>query len=324
MSSNPLISIIVLNWNGATIFPSCLDSLAKLDYRPVEVLFVDNGSTDESLRLAAGFPNIKIVENKTNLGYAAGNNRAMQFVNPSSTYVCFLNNDIEVTPGWLNEAIRNLENNPRIGAIACRNMNFFNRDLIDGLYHYIRSPFISLRRFGHGLPYHDDDPLYSEPGYVASALGASAIYRTALFKSLGGFDESFFAYYEDSDLCMRINNSGNRCLYIPEALVYHKDRASFKKHINDSFYYSERNKLYFIRKNFPPSFIAANMYRIIAEELWFIFRCLCGKQPLRPFLKARLDSLKTVGKYSYSGRAKAFDPAFIAELMKKKKIAMRD
>jgi hypothetical protein len=322
MSSNPLISIIVLNWNGANIFPACLDSLARIEYRPVEVLFVDNGSTDDSLRLAAGFPNIKIIDNKANLGYAAGNNRAMQFIGSDSKYVCFLNNDVEVTPAWLNEAIRHLENIPRVGAIACRNMNYFNHELIDGLYHYIRSPFISLRRFGHGLPYLDN-PLYNEPGYVASALGASAIYRTALFKSLGGFDESFFAYYEDSDLCMRINNSGNRCLYVPETLVYHKDRASFKKQTNDSFYYSERNKLFFIRKNYPFSFIAANIHRIIAEELWFVFQCLCGKHPLGSFLRARMDSLKAVRNYAYCGQPGSFDSPFIAELMKKKKIALQ-
>jgi GT2 family glycosyltransferase len=321
MSANPLISIVVLNWNGGKIFPACLKSLAAVDYRPIEVLFVDNGSTDDSLRLAAGYEGIKIVDNKANLGYAAGNNRAMRAVGSDSKYVCFLNNDVVVSPGWLNEPVRHLEHEARIGAIACRNMNYFNREIVDGLYHFIRLPFLSLRRFGHGLPFLDD-PLYNEPGYVASALGASALYRTALFKSLGGFDESFFAYYEDSDLCMRINNSGGRCLYVPEAVVYHKDRASFGKRSSDSLYYSERNKLYFIRKNYPPRFIAANMHRILAEELWFIIVCLSGKHPLGPFLKARIDSLKAIGRYAYSGQGGAFDRAFIAELMKNKKIPL--
>ena len=296
-------------------------SLARLEYRPFEVLFVDNGSTDGSLKRAGDFKGITIIDNKTNLGYAAGNNKAMGFISNDSKYVCFLNNDVAVSPSWLNEAVCYLECDPRIGAIGCRNMNYFNRELIDGLYHFIKTPFISLRRFGHGLPY-IDDPLYNEPGYVASALGASAIYRIALFKSLGGFDETFFAYYEDSDLCMRINNSGHRCLYVPLALVFHMDRGSFKKRPNDSFYYSERNKFYFIRKNYPPSFIAANMIRILAEELWFLITCFRGKHHLASFLKARIDSLQALGKYAYSGNVGGFDRVFIAELMRKKKIAL--
>ena len=319
MSLNPLISIIVLNWNGEKIFPACLESLARVEYRPIEVLFVDNGSTDESLRRAHDFQGIRIIDNKANLGYTAGNNRAMQFISSDSKYVCFLNNDVVVSPSWLNEAVRHLERDFRVGVIACRNMNYFNRELVDGLYHFIRKPFISLRRFGHGLPYLDD-PLYNKPGYVASALGASAIYRTALFKSLGGFDETFFSYYEESDLCMRINNSGNRILYVPEALVFHKDRAQLPRH--NSFYYSERNKFYFIRKNYPPSFIAKNMIGIISEELWLIITCLRGKHNLATFLKARMDSLRALRKYAYTGNTDTFDRSFIAELMEKKKIAL--
>jgi GT2 family glycosyltransferase len=321
MSTNPLLSIIVLNWNGRDIFPACLESLAKVEYRPIEILFVDNGSTDDSVKLAQGFPGIRIVENGANLGYAAGNNRAMRHVSANSKYVCFLNNDVVVTPAWLNDAVRHIERDARIGAIACRNMDFFHPGIIDGLYHCIRKPFISMRRFGQGLPY-IDDPLYNKPGYVASALGASAIFRSELFSSLGGFDESFFAYYEDADLCMRINNSGNRCLYVPEAVVFHKDRASFKKRNNDSFYYSERNKLYFIRKNYPPSFIAANMARIIGEELWFIIACLRGKHNPAVFLRARLDSLRSLQRYTYTGQPGSFDRKFITELMDRKKIPL--
>ena len=208
MTSQPLVSIVILNWNGEKIFSACIESLLNCEYSNKEILFVDNGSSDKSLEIARGFSGISIIENGKNLGYAAGNNRAINRI--SGKYVCFLNTDIIVDPAWLNDAVFYLETNKAIGAIACRNMDYYNKHIIDGLYHYI-IPFFTIMRFGRGKPF-NDDPLYSEPGFVLSALGSSAIYRTDLFKTLGGFDESFFAYLEDVDLCMRINNYGYRCL----------------------------------------------------------------------------------------------------------------
>ena len=319
---NPLLSIIVLNWNGETIFPACLESLEKIEYPAYEVIFFDNGSTDNSVRLARDFQGIKIIENKANLGYAAGNNRAFQSICNSSKYVCFLNNDIVVTPAWLNDPIFYMEEHNAIGAIACRNMNYPNRKIIDGLYHYIR-PFFALARFGRGLPY-ILDPLYSEPGFVMSALGASAIYRTDLFLSLGGFDESFYSYYEDADLCMRINNNGFRCLYVPNAIVYHHDQASFRKKANAAFYYSFRNELIFFKKNFPPLFLSRYLKKMLLENLRILKSCIFGSNDLRTFLRARKDSLAMLKNYHFIDTCRAFDAPYINQLILEKKVLFRN
>lgn len=296
--SNPLVSIVVLNWNGENIFPPCLESLAKTEYQPYEVIFFDNGSSDASIKIAKKFDVVRVIENDTNLGYAAGNNKAAKFLSPHSKYVCFLNNDVAVTPMWLNDAISHLERDERIGVIACRNMSYYDKGIIDGLYHFI-NPNFTFERFGHGLPF-INDPLYTELGFVAGALGASAIYRTSLFLSIGGFDESFFAYYEDADLCMRINNSGYRCLYVPTAVVYHMDQASFKKNSLRSFYYGERNRLFFMRKNFPPSFLCRQLLKIIREDAIWIKAGLLGRRSLGTFLMARIDSLRQISSYRFS------------------------
>ena len=156
-----------------------MESLTRTEYQPYEVIFFDNGSSDASVKIAKRFDGVRVIENDANLGYAAGNNKAAKFLSPHSKYVCFLNNDVTVTPSWLNDAVSYLEKDDRIGAIACRNMSYYDKAIIDGLYHVINPNFI-FERFGHGLPF-INDPLYTEPGFVAGALGASAIYRTSLF-----------------------------------------------------------------------------------------------------------------------------------------------
>jgi GT2 family glycosyltransferase len=318
MTSKPLVTIVILNWNGEKIFPACIESLFKLNYSQIEVLFVDNGSSDRSLEIARGFKDISIIENGKNLGYAAGNNRAISHI--SGKYVCFLNNDIIVDSAWLNDPVYYLENNRIIGSIACRNMDYFNTDIIDGLYHHI-IPFFSLMRFGRGNPF-IDDPLYSKPGFVLSALGSSAIYRTDLFKKLGGFDESFFSYLEDVDLCMRINNCGYRCLYVPTSIVYHMDQGSFGKNSKKPVYYSERNKYFIIKKNFPIFFIRSHLKNILLDDLRAVKCGLAGDRDLWLFLKAKIDSLHLLKHYQFSSGPSLFDSDYINTLISKIKIPL--
>jgi GT2 family glycosyltransferase len=318
MTSKPIVTIVILNWNGENIFPACLESLFKLNYSQIEILFVDNGSTDRSLEYARGFKDISIIQNGKNIGYAAGNNRAIPHI--SGKYVCFLNTDIIVEPAWLNDAIFYLETNKTIGAIACRNMDYYNKNIIDGLYHYI-IPFFTLMRFGRGKPF-NDNPLYSQPGFVLSALGSSAIYRTDLFKILGGFDESFFAYFEDVDLCMRINNYGFRCLYVPSAIVYHMDQGSFGKKSKKAVYYSERNKYFFIRKNFPAFFIRSKLKNIILDDLRAVKSGLAGDRDLWLFLRAKLVSISLLHNYSFSSNKNEFNFQYIEKLLSETKIPL--
>jgi len=318
MNAQPLVSIVILNWNGEKLFPACIESLYNIDYSPIEIVFVDNGSTDNSLEIARGFKNIAIIENGKNLGYAAGNNRAINRI--TGKYVCFLNNDIVVDRAWLNEAVRYLETYKTVGVIACRNMDYFNKEIIDGLYHHV-IPFFTLWRFGRGKAF-CNDPLYSTPGYVLSALGSSAIYRTDLIKKLEGFDESFFAYWEDVDLCMRINNAGYRCLYDPSAVVYHMDQASFGKNSKKSAYYSDRNKFFFIKKNFPFSFLKTIGNDVFLDDLRAIKCSLAGDKDLWLFLKARFDSLLRLKNYRYSLKPDAFKLEYIKELILKIKLPL--
>lgn len=313
MTDHPLVSILILNWNGAQILKQCLDSVHKTTYNPVEIVLVDNGSTDNSLIVAAAYPHVKIVQAGKNLGYAGGNN--LGFRHCTGNYVVTLNNDIEVEPDWLNEPVRLFEKDQDIGIIGCRQMNAFDRTKIDNLYSYLES-YLLLTRMGYGKTY-DSRPAYSQPGYVLGANGASAIYRKEVFERLGGFEETFFAYQEECDLHMRAFYAGWRCMYVPASVVYHRGSYTFDKHRETFFYYHERNRIWFIYRNFPFSFIARNIPIILWRELrTFLNIAVRNRMPL-VYLRARIHGFYGMGKFKNVRKAN------LAKYAEKKALFMR-
>jgi GT2 family glycosyltransferase len=133
-------------------------------------------------------------------------------------------------------------------------MNYVNREIIDCCYGYpLRS--LLFQPMGSGKKY-SSHPLYSQPGYVLSAGGASAIYRKEMIAELSGFDERYYAYHEESDLCMRAFLLGWKCKYVPTAVVYHRGSFSFNRIKKQFAYYHERNRIWFIYKFYPFQTIA--------------------------------------------------------------------
>ena len=263
---NPLVSIIILNWNGNGLIQECLDSLRALEYKKVEIIVVDNGSTDASLPYLQQRKDIILVRNGTNYGFAKGNNIGFEIA--KGKYFAILNNDIVVEPFWLNEPIRYLEQDAQIGIISCRQMNYYKRDIIDGLYHYAHGA-LKFNPFGDGLPF-VDGPEYSEPGFVISANGGSAIFRKVLIDQIGGFDERFYAYCEDTDLAMRAFLHSWKCLYVPQAVVYHRNSASFGKNPSKRMFFVWRNRYFFLYKYFPIRIIVRQIRWVLWNE-WRTF-----------------------------------------------------
>ena len=303
---NPaIVTIIVLNWNGKEHLAGCLDSVLQTAYTPLEILVVDNGSSDGSVEFVrVNYPSAHIVENGQNLGYAEGNNRGIE--QARGKYIVTLNNDIVVDPTWLNKPIEYLENDNRLGIASCRQMNYYNHSLIDCLFHY-PAPDLSFARVGHGEMF-DPGSWHNNPGYVIAPNGGSAIYRKEMFEQLGGFDISFFAYHDETDLGMRAFLGGWKCLYVPDAVVFHKEAASFKKTGGTGHYFYARNKVWFMFKYFPCSVIIGHFKGIFLEELR-IFKRLVFKEKV-PFLylKARLDGI--VGVFNYSNTRKKYIKIF--------------
>jgi GT2 family glycosyltransferase len=262
MNNQPLVSIIILNWNGKEHLRECLSSLDRLNYRSVEILVVDNNSTDGSREWLSAQKKITLIANKENLGYAEGNNVGFQAAR--GVYCAVLNNDMVVDPGWLDEPVRVLEKNADVGIISCRQMRYDDRERIDGLYHFL-APTLKTGVAGEGERY-GEQPAYSLPGYVLSANGGSMIVRKSLIDRLGGFDGRLFAYSEDFDLCLRAFLAGWRCVYLPTAVVYHKGSASFGRNPGKKLFFEWRNRYFILYKFFSLRMIVRHLYWLLWNE----------------------------------------------------------
>lgn len=286
----PLVSIIIVNWNGLKHLRPCLASVVASEYRHFEIIIVDNGSTDGSLDfIREQMPSIRLIENRRNLGYSAGNNQG--FALAKGEYIAALNNDTVVEPAWLNDPIKYFNNDPQLGVVGCRLMDSNKPGYIDGLFHVVKFD-LGLLPYAVGQKFDNANPRMSRPGFVISVHGGAAIYRKKMLDELKGFDETYWAYYEEGDLCMRAFFHGWKCLYAPSAIVYHKGAASFNRTSEKYLYLLARNRLLFIFRNYPISLIIWHLPYLMFFELR-VMRVLFFKFrfPLTYF-KSRWDALK--------------------------------
>ncbi len=220
----PLISIVIPNWNGKHLLEQCLASLKKLTYKNVEVLIIDNGSTDDSLVFMRKFyPEYKIVALDTNTGFAHAVN--VGITESHGDYVALLNNDTEVEPNWLTELVRPFSKDASIGIVASKLLNFYSRDTID-------SAGDVLNIVGQAYPIGGgckNGPEWDSGRFIFSGTGGASLYSRKLFNSIGLFEETFFMYFEDVDLSYRAQRSGFTVWYQPTAVVYHIQKASSRK-----------------------------------------------------------------------------------------------
>jgi hypothetical protein len=284
---SPFVSLVVLNWNGASIVRECIESLQKLEYPATEIIVVDNGSTDDSIAVIESVGGISIVKNRTNLGYAGGLNAGIRAA--KGTYVATINNDITADPAWLNEIIPLLESDGAIGIISGRQMNYLNRDIIDALYSYLHP---SLIFFQEAFRKRYDAAMHgTSPVRVLGVSGASTIYRKKMLEELNGLDETLFAYHEESDLCMRAFLAGWKCIFVPSAVTYHRRSVSFNRIKGAMFYYQTRNRLWFIYKYSPLSLILTNAGWIILTELRILRVVIFRERVLFSYIKGLLDGM---------------------------------
>lgn len=223
--SEPLVSIIIVNWNGKKFLADCLGSLAKISYKNKEILFVDNASTDGSVAyVKENFPEVRIFENSTNLGFAQGHD--VGFAHARGEAILLLNTDTIVEKNLLSELVAALFKSPRIGAVQPKIVMYPDKDRIDS----IGSFFLMTGMLYHvGREKNSALPMYNKTMEIYSAKGVCMLLRKNVLLRTGLFDKDYFAYFEETDLCHRILLSGYRILYTPTTTVYHKGGGASKQ-----------------------------------------------------------------------------------------------
>lgn len=237
---SPLVSILIVNWNGKALLGDCLTSVTSQTYRNYEILVVDNDSTDGSVEyIESKFPSVRIIRNSQNEGFARACNKGM--VCSRGEYIAVLNSDMELDRHWLEELTKPLQNK-NVAATTAKALFFDDREKIN--YAGGAVNFLGFAFPKHFKESNDIDLEHETTEYVAGGL--SCLRRKVLDK-VGLFDEDFFMYFEDVDLSYRITAAGYKLGLAPKAIVYHK--ADFKK-MKDKFYHIEKNRLRFLIKNY--------------------------------------------------------------------------
>ena len=269
---SPLISAVVLNWNGCHVLDNCLRSLYNQTYRPLEIIVVDNASTDGSVDfLREKFHSVHLIRNDKNLGFGAGNNigiRASQ-----GRYIMMLNNDTRVDPNCVEELKRSIEKDERFGACASKILLESRPDIIDGVGIVVCPDGLS---FGRGRLQKRER--YDEEEEIFFASDGACLYRREMLDDIGLYDEDFFAYADETDMGWRAQLAGWKCIYSPKAIVYHHHSTSSGGRV--SFFKAflvERNRIWVALKNFPVSLILLGQFYTLWRYAFQAYGALMGK-----------------------------------------------
>ncbi len=244
------ISVVIPNCNGKAYLPECLDSLLEQSYKNLEIIVVDNASTDGSAQLVKqDYPQVRLLCLESNRGFAAAVNAGIGAA--GGEFVMILNNDTRADRDFVGELYAALSEEPA-AAMAAPKMLFARAPQTINSAGLGYSVTGTNHDIGFGL---EDGPQFEARGWLFGPCGGAGMYRRSLFEEVGPLDEDFFMYYEDVDLSFRAQLAGNKCIFVPTARVYHVEGASRSELPKPKDYYFARNSLVVIMKDFPGSLL---------------------------------------------------------------------
>lgn len=248
---SPFFSVLIVNFNAGDLLQGALNSLKKQTFKDFEVVIVDNDSQDRSAENLdiEGLPTVRVLREKQNHGFAKGNNMAAAAA--SGKWLALLNPDATADATWLEEIHKATIRHDTCKVFACGQINMDEPDLLDGA---------GDAYFAFGIPWrggfeHPISELPTKDSHCFSPCGASAVYERDLFVSIGGFDERFFCYCEDIDLGIRLQLSGEKCVFLPDAIIHHKGSATSGRYSYFTMYHGFRNRTWAYIKNMPLAFL---------------------------------------------------------------------
>jgi len=251
--SKPIVSVIIPNWNGKNLLKTCLNSLKKQTLNNFEVMVVDNGSDDGSSDyIKRYFPSVKVIQLDKNYGFAKAVNRGIAWA--KGQFIVLINNDTEVDKNCLYYLVEAAKKHQEAGFVAAKMLNFYQRDIIDSAGDYI-----DVVGHANNIGLGDKDrSSFSKPGFVFLVTGGGGLFKRQVFDKVGLFDEDYFLYFEDVDLCLRAQLQGFKGWYEPRAIIYHIHQATAKRVKPFIEYLQFRNMTQTVIKDFPSALFWKN------------------------------------------------------------------
>ena len=310
MKEKSLVAIVLLNYNGKKWLSRFLPKLTSHS-DPHSIVLADNASTDDSVEYVRGFyPNIQIIQNKTNAGFAQGYNEALAHLEGKFDYYLLINTDIEVTENWVEPLLTVLEKDPTYAGVQPKIRSFYQRDSFE--HAGASGGFVdrSFYPFCRGRLMHiteKDEGQYNNQKEIFWATGACMLVRSSVFHELEGFDCDFFAHMEEIDFCWRAKKRGYRFCVEPKSMVYHVGGGTLSYVNPQKTYLNFRNNLFMIHKNYDGILFLMIFKRLVLDGVAGV-KFLVGMSP-----KNTLAVIKA--HFSYY--------AALSELNKKRKTIQR-
>jgi GT2 family glycosyltransferase len=294
------VAIVILNWNGKNFLEKFLPSVIEHNSADSEIIVADNASTDTSIEfLKEHYPQVKIIQNTSNGGFAKGYNDALKQV--KATYYVLLNSDIEVTPNWTNPVIELMDLDKTIAACQPkikdynRKTHFEYAGAAGGYIDKYGYPFCRGRIFD---TLEEDKKQYDDAREIFWATGACLFIRAEYYHQMQGFDEDFFAHMEEIDLCWRLKNYGYKIMYCPQSTVYHVGGGTLSKINPYKTYLNFRNNLVLLFKNHAPQYFYIKIFiRMVLDGIAGVKFLMSGEAShCMAILKAHYSFYASFGK----------------------------
>ena len=266
------VAVVILNWNGINFLEKFLPFVVSYTAPYAQLIVADNASTDDSVAfLKANYPQIEIIQNTSNGGFAKGYNDALKQVD--ADYYVLLNSDVEVTPNWIDPLVKLMDSDENIAACQPKIKSYIQKNRFE--YAGAAGGFIDK----YGYPFcrgrilnnvEEDKGQYDDDREIFWATGACLFIRANCFHQLKGFDEDFFAHMEEIDLCWRLKNVGYKIMFCSSSTVYHVGGGTLNKLSPQKTFLNFRNNLILLFKNH------ASQYFIIKLFIRFVMDGIAG------------------------------------------------
>lgn len=296
--SDPTVAVVIVNYNAGDLLCDVVDGLARQTVAPTRVIIVDNGSTDGSTARAAGrMPGIEVLDLGFNAGFAPGNNRAVEMASDCE-WVALLNPDAIPEPSWLEELLRAVDRYPTVSMFGSLLVLADDPHTIDGAGDVLHVGGLAWRAL-HGRPVGEAP---ADPIEIFSPCAAAALYRRSAFTAVGGFEERYFCYQEDTDLAFRMRLRGERCMLIPTSIARHHGSALTGRESDFTIYHSHRNLEWTWMRDMPAGALVRSvphhLLTVLLTVAWYASQGQGGV-----ILRAKRDALRGMGWALRSRRA---------------------